>query len=291
MTTAGVVVFTHHGVPALGAVLRDLRASLAQGTEVAVFARDCPEQVATYLVRQYLRGRLTGFELDHGDHLHGHCGLDLACHLVDGEYLARVDDTLRFQPGWLEQAAAVLDAEPDIGCLSLVPPPGYRRRRGRPPTRNVRPLPVERVDMRCFVTRAPLVRELGCESVETPPEACVFLAALRRQGWRLAYLPGLVTALPAEALPGSGDGRVHEADLPLHGDATGSVQRLRQAWRLGDDVLLPCVACDARTLEVLAARVKFCEAHQAALGHWYELKCPECGELQYRDDLQFRCPG
>jgi hypothetical protein len=27
-----------------------------------------------------------------------------------------------------------------------------------------------------------------------------------------------------------------------------------------------------------------------AIGFWYELRCPECGELHYKDDYQFRCP-
>ena len=36
--------------------------------------------------------------------------------------------------------------------------------------------------------------------------------------------------------------------------------------------------------------IRFCERHQVAVGFWYELRCPECGELLYKDDYQFRCP-
>jgi hypothetical protein len=56
-------------------------------------------------------------------------------------------------------------------------------------------------------------------------------------------------------------------------------------------VLLTCMACGGTELEVLAARVIFCEPHQVAIGLWYELRCPECNELHYKDDLQFGCPG
>ena len=85
--------------------------------------------------------------------------------------------------------------------------------------------------------------------------------------------------------------RAHEAELPGHEGATGALQRLEQAYDLGDDVLLTCMACGGSELEVLAARVIFCEAHGAAIGFWYELRCPECNELHYKDDLQFRCPS
>jgi hypothetical protein len=68
------------------------------------------------------------------------------------------------------------------------------------------------------------------------------------------------------------------------------MRRLRQPFELGDDVLLTCMACGATELEVLAARIKFCAAHQVATGYLYEFRCPECHELHYRDALQFRCP-
>ena len=68
------------------------------------------------------------------------------------------------------------------------------------------------------------------------------------------------------------------------------MQRLEQAYDLGDDVLLTCMACGGTELEVLAARITFCDAHQVAVGFWYELRCPECNEVHYKDDVQFRCP-
>ena len=97
----GIVVVTSHGVPALRAALRGIRDTVADPWDLAVYANDCPDLVATYLVRQYLRGRIAGFQLESGDNHGTHCGLDCAFHLVHGEYLVRVDDTLEFQPGWL----------------------------------------------------------------------------------------------------------------------------------------------------------------------------------------------
>ena len=87
------------------------------------------------------------------------------------------------------------------------------------------------------------------------------------------------------------DAGAREADLPTHEGATGAMQHLEQAYDLGDDVLLTCMACGGNELEVLAARIRFCARHQMAIGFWYELRCPECNELHYEDDYQFSCPG
>ncbi len=157
---------------------------------------------------------------------------------------------------------------------------------------HVEPLPVERLDMRCFVTRHELVSSHECELMsEQQDDGCVFQRFLGEQGRTLAYLPGLVTALDLADLPRAQDACAYEAELPVHAGATGAMQRLEQAYDLGDDVLLTCMACGATELEVLAARIRFCEPHQVAIGYWYELRCPECGELHYKDDYQFRCPA
>jgi len=289
-SSAGIVVFTSHGVPALRTVLRGIRETVDDPWELAVFANDAPEQVATYLVRQYLRGRIGGFELDSGAGHGDHCCLDHGHHLVEGDYLARVDDSLEFQPGWLDTAIAVLEADPAIGCLSLVPPSDYHRGRGRPRTVHVEPITVGHLDMCCFVTRHELVRRYECELTGEEPAGCGFQRYLLAGGHTLAFLPGLVTALGLPEVPRGSDTCGHEDELPAHEGATGAMQRLEQTYDLGDDVLLSCMACGAPELEVLAARIQFCDRHQVAMGFWYELRCPECGELHYKDDLQFRCP-
>ncbi len=92
-------------------------------------------------------------------------------------------------------------------------------------------------------------------------------------------------------MPRAQDACAHEAELPAHQGATGAMQHLEQAYELGDDVLLTCMACGSNELEVLAARIRFCERHNVAIGYWYELRCPECGEVYYKDDFQFSCPG
>jgi hypothetical protein len=292
----GIVVFTSHGVPALRAALRGIRDTVADPWDLAVYANDCPDLVATYLVRQYLRGRIIGFHLESGDNHGAHCGLDCARHLVQGDYLVRVDDTLEFQPGWLERSIAALEADPDIGCLSLVQPPDYRRGRGRPRTARVEPLVVERLDMRCYVTRRELVARYECEVTsdedgDEPGGVCRFQHYLQAHGKKLAYLPGVVTALALSEVPNAQDACAHEAELPVHEGASGAMQHLQQSYQLGDDVLLTCMACGSTELEVLAARIRFCEPHQVAIGYWYELRCPECNELHYKDDYQSSCPG
>jgi len=292
VSTAGIVVFTTHGVPAVRTVLRGIRETVSGSPDLVVFANDAQEQVATYLVREYLRGHISWFELDSGDHHGHHCGLDRGYHLVEGDYLVRVDDTLEFEPGWLERAIAALEADSTIGCLSLVPPSDYHRGRGRPRTVHVEPIFVDHLDMRCYVTRHELVESHECERMgDQPGDGCRFQEFIRAHRKRLAFLPGLVTALELSEVPRGQDACSHEAELPPHEGATGSMQHLEQAYDLGDDVLLTCMACGATELEVLAARIRFCDPHQVAVGYWYELRCPECNELHYKDDYQFRCHG
>ena len=291
MTRVGVVVQTSHGVPALRAVLRGLRETVDRPAGIVVFADDPDEMVSTYLVRQYLRGRLDAIQLENGDRHGMHCGLDRAFHMVDGDYLVRVDDTLEFQPGWLERSVEALEADQSIGCLSLVPPTDYHRSRGRPRSVNVEPVTVDHLDMRCFVTRRELVSRHECQLLGERGGSCAFQDYLRGEGRKLAYLPGVVTALDLADVPKAQDACAHEADLPAHQGASGAMQRLEQAYDLGDDVLLTCMACGNNELEVLAARIRFCERHGVAIGYWYELRCPECSEVYYKDDFQFSCPG
>lgn len=289
MNSVSIALFSSHGVPALRAVLRDLREGGSEAQEIEVFVSDCPEELGLFLGRQYLRGRIRGFHVDPGLADVRHCGLERACQFATGEYLVRLDDTVDLSPDWLERSVAALDADPTIGCLSLVPPAGYHRGRGRPRTVHVEPLPMDELDMSCYVTRRELATQPSCATAgDGRPGECGFQRALGRKGLRLAYLPGLVKPLDLDRVPQVPD-TAHEGDLPFHEGASGAIQRLQQAYGLGDDVLLTCLACGAPELEVLAARIVFCDPHWVATGHLYELRCPECKELFYREDPQFRC--
>jgi hypothetical protein len=288
--SAGIVAFVTHPLPELRTALRGIRETAPPDAQLAVVATDLGDQDATYLLRQYLRGRLQALDFERGGSRAGHCGLDRAHQLVRGDYLARVDDTLEFQPGWLERAVSILQADPSLGCLSLVPPADYHRGRGRPRTVHVEPIEVDHLELRCFVTPRELVERHECELMAGQPDGCGFLDHLRREGLRMAFLPGLVSPLGVIEGPTGLDSCSVEAELPPHEGASGAIQRLEQAYDLGDDILLTCLSCGGSELEVLAARIRFCERHQVATGFWYELRCPECGELHYKDDFQFRCP-
>ncbi len=290
LTSVGIVAFVTHPLPELRTALRGIRDTAPHDAELAVVAIDLADQDATYLLRQYLRGRFQALDFEHSAARRGHCGLDRASRLVRGDFLARVDDTLAFQPGWLERATSVLQADPTLGCLSLVPPAGYQRGRGRPRTVHVEPIEVDHLDMRCFVTSRELLERHECELMGEHSDGCRFQDYLRGAGRRLAFLPGLVSPLGVVDVPtGFIEGSI-ESELPPHEGGTGAMQRLEQAYELGDDILLTCLSCGGSELEVLAARIRFCERHQVATGFWYELRCPECGELHYKDDYQFRCP-
>ena len=287
---AGIVAFVSHPLPELRTALRGIRETAPSDAQLAVVASRLGDQDATYLLRQYLRGRIQALEFDQGTSIGCHCGLDSAYRLVSGDFFARVDDTLAFKPGWFEKAVAVLEADPTLSFLSLVPPSDYQRGRGRPRTVNVEPVEVDHLDMRCFVAARPLVERHECELMSAHPDGCRLQHVLRAEGRRLAFLPGLVSPLGAVEAANEFDSFALEAELPPHEGASGAMQRLEQAYDLGDDVLLTCLSCGATELETLAARIRFCERHQVAIGFWYELRCPECGELHYKDDYQFRCP-
>jgi hypothetical protein len=288
--SAGIVAFVTHGLPELRSALRGIRETSPPDARLAVIASDLTDYDATYLLRQHLRGRIHALQFDSGEARGCHCGLGNAPRLVDGEYFARVEDTFAFQPGWLERAVEALQADPSIGCLSLIPPADYHRGRGRPRTVHVEPIEVDHLDMRCFVASRDLVERHERERMGDTPDGCGFQEYLRGAGLRIAFLPGLVSPLGLVELPKGHAACSHEAELPPHEGAAGAMQRLRQAYSLGEDVLLTCLSCGGTELETLAARVRFCERHQVAIGFWYEMRCPECGELHYRDDYQFRCP-
>jgi hypothetical protein len=289
MSDVGIVAVVRHGLPELRSALRTIRETAPSDAQLAVIAIDMGDQDATYLVRQYLRGRIQALEFDHRESFGDHCGLDRSFQLVQGDYVARVDDTFEFKPGWVEKAVAALEAESDIGCLSLVPPSDYHRGRGRPRTVNVEPIEVERLDMRCYVVRREHVAQHGCQALADQPCGCGFQSVLRAEGLRLAFLPGQVSPVLREEAPPSYGVWALEEQLPPHEGANGALQRLKQAYHLGDDVLLTCLSCGGTEMETIAARIRFCERHQVAIGFWYELRCPECGELLYKDDYQFQC--
>jgi len=286
-----VALFASHGLVPLRRTLMSLREGADGVADVFVFAADAAEMVATYLTRQYVRERIAGFELHNGSLDGRHCGLDRAYHLAQADYLIRAEDTLEFEAGWLEAVLEAMDGDRDIGVLALTRP-AEPRRRGRPPKVRCEVTLVDHADLRAFVTRRELFARHECELMgEQRRDGCPYQRHLKSIHKKLAYLPGLVHPLADEVMaPWYDPHEALEAELPAHLGAAGALQHLHQDYQLGDDVLLTCMACGATELEVLAARIKFCSQHQVAMGYMYELRCPECGELHYKDDLQLRCP-
>ncbi len=288
---AAVALFATHGLVPLRRTLQSLRESAEGEADVIVFMGSPQEQVVTYLTRQYMRERIAGFELHDGSFADAHCGLDRVYHLTRADYLVRADDTLEFEPGWLETVLEAMDDDGDIGVLALTRP-AQPRRRGRPPKVRCEVEVVDHADLQCFVTRRELFARHECELMgEQQRDGCPYQRYLKSIHMKLACLPGLVRPLDEEIMTPPGDAQAAlEAELPAHLGAAGALQHLHQDYQLGDDALLTCMACGATELEVLAARIKFCAQHQVAIGYMYELRCPECSELHYKDDPQLRCP-
>jgi hypothetical protein len=289
MKDASIVLFSTHGVATLRSALHSIWETADGVGALVVIASHPEESVATYLTRQYLRARITGYELAEAEPSAGHCGLDRAFHVTSGKYLVRASDDVRFEPRWLEKAVSLLNERPDIGMLSLLQTP-EQRKRGRPRKLREEIELLEVLDTHCFVTRHRLfaLHESELMSERTAP-SCVYQERLKALGYRLAFLPGQARRAVADDA-GAAAGAEPEADLPVHEGATGAMQKLTQTYQLGDEVLLTCMACGSSELEVLAARIDFCQKHNVAVGFVYELRCQRCHELHFKEDLQFRCP-
>jgi hypothetical protein len=81
-----------------------------------------------------------------------------------------------------------------------------------------------------------------------------------------------------------------EGGLAAHGGPLGAMQRIQQIYRIGDDVVLTCMSCGSTELEVLSAQVEMCHSHGVPVGFSYTMRCNECREIHYEEDIQFRCP-
>jgi len=284
-------VFSSCDLAALRRTLHSVWDGAHEQHQVVVLASRLDDDTASYLVRQYQRGRISSFGFDSLNRRGSHCDLDHAFHLATGQYVARVSDDIEVRTGWLEVALDVMEAIPTIGCLGLVRGP-RRHRPGRLRTLGGGALQAENVDTRCFVTR----RHLFEQHDRKPPRgsaesSCAYQARLQKLGYQIGYLPGLVMGVEPGAQRAAPAKEKVDGDILLHDPLTAPVRKVHQTYELGEEVLLACVQCGNAALDVLAAEVEFCADHDVPVGHTYILHCHRCGRLQFEEDLQFACLG
>ena len=285
--SVSIAVVSTHGVGPLRTTLHRLRETTDGDVEIIILAAQHYEDVVAYITRHYLRGDVSALALEASEREMAHCGVDTAFQISRGDVLVRIQDDLVLAPDWLEAVVSALQANPDVGMLGLLCE-GESRRRGRPPKSPV-PQDVELVDLRAFaVTQAVLREHLGELRGERCAEGCRFQQRLRQLGYRIAYLPGKVK--PAGPSAASPLGSELEADLAYHPGEREALALLRQSFRLGEEVLMPCPSCDEEEFEVLGAQIDFCEAHDVPTGFTYTLRCVGCRQLLFEEDHQFRCP-
>ncbi len=286
--SVSIAVVSTHGVGPLRTTLHRIRETTDREIEVIILAAQHYEDVVGYITRHYLRGDVSAIALEASEREMAHCGVDTAFQMSSGDILVRIQDDLLLTPGWLDAAVAALEADPGIGMLGLVRD-GESRRRGRPP-KAPPPEDVDEVDLRAFAIAHDVLREhLGEMRGERCTEGCRFQQELRRQGYRIAYLPGQVK-WGGRPMAVSTGGEL-EADVPFHPGEREAMAALRQSYRLGEEVLQSCLSCDEEEFEVLAAEIALCEAHGVPVGFTYTLRCATCHCLVFEEDHQFRCPG
>jgi hypothetical protein len=288
--SVSIVLFANNGASSLRAAMRNLRETGGEECQIVVMARECREDVATYLTRQCLRGHIAGFGFDPQGIGRSHCGMDGAFYLTDGRLLVRTQDDLRFAPGWLDKVGDTLSEYQDIGCLGLLPPQAQKRR-GRPPKPRSEAEISESVDWRCFATRRDIFLEHERQLLnELIGWDCPFQKRLKEMGMRLAYLPGQVSVVETGIVAREDAMGLPEGGLPLHGGPLGAMRLLDQVYRVGDEVVLTCMSCGSTELEVLSAQVEFCD-HEVPVGFSYTMRCHECGEIHFEEDVQYQCPA
>ena len=201
--------------------------------------------------------------------------------------------TSHFAPGWLDAVVGALQADPDIGMLGLV-------RRRRPP----RPRPAAQGARRARRGRPPrhaLLRRHprpGAARARVRAEG----RALRR-GLPLPAVPArarLPARLPARAMLAAGAPRSRAARTPapargrpaFHpGEREAHAAAASRATASATTCCTTCIACGATELEVLAAQIDFCEAHEVPSATWYTLRCPELPRAALQGGLPVPMPG
>ena len=170
-------------------------------------------------------------------------------------------------------------------------PPRQEKRRGRPPKPRSEAELCENVDWRCFATRRDVFLEHERNLLfELIGWDCPYQKRLKELGMRLAYLPGQVSVVPAGAAAAGDAVAIPEGGLPAHGGPLGAMKQIDQVYQVGDEVVITCLSCGCTELEVLSAQVEFCD-HGVPVGFSYSMRCSECGEIHYEEDIQFRCPA
>ena len=190
VSDASVVLFTTHRVDALRAALHGIWET-ASPHEIIVMVNGCDEQIAGYLMRQYLRGTDLELRLRQGGRTGGSLRPRPRLSFRRRQVPGAGRDGLASSRAGSSRPSTRSRRAPEVGCLGLVES-GGRRRRGRPPKPRRAGLCSSMPSTRAASSpRTTLFERHESELLgERPADRCAYQARLQRDRHAARLLPG-----------------------------------------------------------------------------------------------------
>jgi len=116
----GLVGYYAQSLDVLKSCLASMRAGTEMPVDLLVYDNASCEEVRAYLIAEHDAGRIQYLTLSE-QNVGKAAAWNFAFAAAPGEIIAYADADIYFEPGWLENLAAVLDAYPEAGMVTGIP--------------------------------------------------------------------------------------------------------------------------------------------------------------------------